>query len=136
MADESAYTQTTQGIRITVYPIFLDHQSTPEDNHFLWAYHVKIENLGAKTVQLKSRYWRITDALGRVQEVHGGGVVGEHPIIEPGKEFEYTSGTPLSTPSGIMSGHYSMQILHTDQEFNVSIPPFSLDSPHQAMSIN
>ena len=103
--------------------------------HFVWAYQVKIENHGPATVQLQERYWRITDANGLVQEVRGSGVVGEQPILEPGETFEYTSGTPLNTPSGIMVGSYSMQTNQGDQ-FDVDIPAFSLDSPHQIINLN
>ena len=93
------YSETTRSIRVTVEPIYLDDQSAPEDNHYVWAYHVRIENEGQQTVQLLNRYWQITDALGQVQEVRGAGVVGEQPVLEPGGSFEYTSGTPLPTPS-------------------------------------
>lgn len=129
------YTETTHGIRITVRPNYLDDQSSPDENHFVWAYHVRIENQGATTVQLKSRHWKITDALGRLQEVQGPGVVGEQPVLNPGESFEYTSGTPLSTPSGIMAGSYQMQG-PDGQVFDVAIPAFSLDSPHQPIRLN
>ncbi len=129
------YSQTTEGIRVTVRPQYLDAQSAPDEDHYVWAYQVHIENGGETTVQLLNRYWHITDANGRVQEVAGPGVVGEQPTLPPGEAFEYTSGCPLSTPSGIMVGHYEM----TDQEgrvFEVAIPAFSLDSPHQAVKLN
>lgn len=129
------YSEITQSIRITVEPVYLDEQSSPSDNHYVWAYHVQIENQGEATVQLLTRHWRITDSLGRVQEVKGAGVVGEQPVLKPGQSFEYTSGTPLSTPSGIMLGSYQME--RTDGErFDVSIPPFSLDSPYQEKQLN
>ena len=129
------YSKTTRSITITVKPFFLEEQSSPGENHFVWAYHVRIENAGDSTVQLVTRYWRITDGLGRVQEVRGAGVVGEQPVLKPGDSFEYTSGTPLPTPSGIMMGAYQMQT--TDGErFDVAVPPFSLDSPHQPAQLN
>ena len=129
------YSKTTRSIAITVKPFFLEEQSSPGENHFVWAYHVRIENAGDSTVQLVTRYWRITDGLGRVQEVRGAGVVGEQPVLKPGDSFEYTSGTPLPTPSGIMMGAYQMQT--TDGErFDVAVPPFSLDSPHQPAQLN
>src|SRR5688572_19472346 len=103
------YTAVTRAIRVTVKPVFLEDQSSPEDNHFVWAYHVRIENEGDEAVQLRSRHWKITDSLGRLQEVRGAGVVGEQPLLEPGGSFEYTSGTPLPTPSGIMTGAYQME---------------------------
>lgn len=125
------YTETTRGITVTVQPIFLEDQSSPAEGHFVWAYRVHIENNSRETVQLMRRHWKIADALGRVQEVEGAGVVGEQPILEPGGSFEYTSGTPLSTASGIMMGSYRME---TDdgEAFDVGIPAFSLDSPHEA----
>ncbi|MFQ5959619.1 MAG: Co2+/Mg2+ efflux protein ApaG, partial [Alphaproteobacteria bacterium] len=102
------YQQTTHAIQVTVRPIYLDDQSSPSDEHYVWAYHVRIENQGAETVQLVNRHWRITDEHGRMHEVRGVGVVGEQPVLEPGDSFEYTSGTPLATPSGIMVGSYRM----------------------------
>jgi len=94
------YTLTTRSITVLVEPEFLDEQSDPEEHRFVWAYHVRIENHGTQTVQLKSRYWRITDELGQVQEVAGAGVIGEQPLLAPGESFEYTSGTPLGTAIG------------------------------------
>jgi ApaG protein len=96
---------------------------------------VRIENGGAETVQLRNRYWRITDSLGRVQEVRGAGVVGEQPVLKPGESYEYTSGTPLQTPSGIMVGSYQMET-PAGERFEVDVPAFSLDSPHQPIKLN
>ena len=129
------YSEITRDIRITVRPFYLEDQSSPEEMHFVWAYHVRIENQGPDTVQLRNRYWRITDSLGRVQEVRGAGVVGEQPVLRPGEAFEYTSGTPLTTPSGIMVGTYQMES-EKGELFDVKIPAFSLDSPHQAVRLN
>lgn len=129
------YTKITREVQVTVYPIYLEGQSLPDENHFLWAYHVRIENKSDQTVQLRGRYWRITDSLGRVQEIRGGGVVGEQPVIEPNDVFEYTSGTPLFTPSGVMVGSYQMEDASGDV-FDVAIPAFSLDSPYQAITLN
>jgi ApaG protein len=129
------YEQITRAIKVVVNPIYLEDQSSPADNHYVWAYHVRIENGGAETVQLRRRHWQITDALGRVQEVRGAGVVGEQPVLRPGEAFEYTSGTPLATPSGIMVGSYEMET-HDGAVFEVAIPAFSLDSPHQQVQIN
>jgi ApaG protein len=114
-----------------VRAFFLADQSQPERGHYVWAYRVAIENRGSETVQLLRRTWRITDALGRTQEVHGAGVVGEQPVLEPGESFEYTSGTPLPTPSGFMRGLYHMVVTATGEAFDAVIPAFSLDSPHQ-----
>jgi ApaG protein len=129
------YSEITREIRVTVRPFFLEDQSSPDEMHFVWAYHVRIENQGPQTVQLRNRYWRITDSLGRIQEVRGAGVVGEQPVLRPGEAFEYTSGTPLTTPSGIMVGTYQMES-ESGERFDVNIPAFSLDSPHQSIRLN
>jgi len=129
------YEATTRGIRIRVEPKYMEEQSSPEDSHFVWSYAVEISNDGNETVQLKSRMWRITDALGRTEEVRGAGVVGQTPVIEPGKAFHYTSGCPLKTPQGIMVGSYQMTD-EAGQLFDVAIPAFSLDSPYTRRSMN
>ena len=129
------YNAATKGIEVTVKPFFLEDQSAPQDGHFVWAYWIRIENRGGETVQLRNRFWRITDGLGRMQEVRGEGVVGEQPVLKPGEAFEYTSGTPLATPSGIMVASYQMETEGGDL-FDVSIPAFSLDSPHEGAKIN
>ncbi|MBI06308.1 MAG: Co2+/Mg2+ efflux protein ApaG [Rhodospirillaceae bacterium] len=129
------YQKITQSVEITVRPFYLDEQSEPEKSHFVWGYHVTIHNQGGHTVQLLSRYWRITDALGKIQEVRGPGVVGEQPILAPGESFEYTSGCPLSTSSGIMGGFYEME-RDGGERFEVGIPTFSLDDPSQHVRLN
>ena len=129
------YSETTQSITVTVKPVYLEDQSSPAENHYVWSYHVRIENKGRETVQLRRRHWRITDALGRVNEVRGPGVVGEQPVLHPGEAFEYTSGTPLSTPSGIMVGSYEMET-GNGHSFAVAVPAFSLDSPHQPVRLH
>jgi len=129
------YKETTRSITITVVPTYLDDQSSPDESHYVWKYHVRIENNGDDTVQLRTRYWRITDSMGRVQEVRGPGVVGEQPVLKPGKSFEYTSGTPLSTPSGTMVGTYAMQM--TDgTTMDIAIPAFSLHTPEVTRRLN
>ncbi len=129
------YSETTRAITITVKPIYLEDQSLPTDNHYVWAYQIRIENRGNETVQLLSRHWKITDSMGQVQEVRGAGVVGEQPVLASGQSFEYTSGTPLPTPSGIMVGSYGMESANGER-FDVAIPAFSLDSPHQPVQLN
>ena len=124
-----AYVLTTRSITVSVEPEFIDEQSEPEEHRYFWAYHVRIENQGGEAVQLKSRYWHITDELGHVQEVSGAGVIGEQPHLEPGESFEYSSGTPLGTPSGIMKGYYVMEAA-SGELFHAEIPVFSLDSPY------
>lgn len=129
------YQATTRQIEVTVEPFFLEDKSAPEEDYYVWAYRVEITNCGPETVQLRQRYWHITDALGRVQEVRGAGVVGEQPVLEPGDSFEYTSGTPLTTPSGVMVGSYQMEG-PAGATFEVEIPAFSLDSPHERGALN
>ena len=129
------YEAITRGIRIRVEPRYMEEQSSPEDSHFVWSYTVEISNDGTKTVQLKSRIWRITDALGRTEEVRGPGVVGQTPVIAPGKSFHYTSGCPLKTPQGIMVGSYQVSD-ESGELFDVAIPAFSLDSPYTRRSMN
>lgn len=124
------YEKMTRGIVVRVTPMFLADQSAPDENYYVWAYQVQIENRGEIAVQLRDRHWRITDARGRLQEVRGPGVVGEQPVLKPGQSFEYTSGTPLPTPSGIMVGSYGMET-PDGARFDVAIPAFSLDSPHE-----
>jgi ApaG protein len=129
------YTKITKKISITVNPYFLEDQSEPDDQHFVWAYQVTINNLGKEIIQLKNRYWKIIDSNGAKQEVKGEGVVGEQPILNPGEKFEYTSGTPLSTPSGFMEGHYGMETKN-GFKFDATIPQFSLDSPFISDKLN
>lgn len=131
----SNYSATTRDITVTVEPEFLEDRSSPDDGHYVWAYHIRIENRGTARAQLRSRYWRITDANGLVQEVRGPGVVGEEPMLSPGSVFEYSSGVPLNTPSGIMAGAFSMEA-DSGEMFDIAIPAFSLDSPHQNVSLN
>ena len=129
------YERITRGVKIIVRPQYLDGQSKPEEGHFVWAYTITIENHGRETVTLRTRYWKITDANGQVQEVRGAGVVGEQPELKPGDTYSYTSGCPLKTSSGFMVGAYQMQ--KADGEFiNVDVPAFSLDSPHEKHAIN
>jgi ApaG protein len=131
----SNYNQTTRGVRITVTPVFLTEQSDPANNDYVWAYTVTIENGSETTVQLTARCWHITDRNGITQVVKGPGVVGEQPILREGDVFTYTSGCPLSTPSGLMRGHYIMQTLDGDV-FEAHIPAFSLDSPFDVRTLN
>ena len=130
------YRAITHDIAVTVRPFYLADQSDPEQGRWVWAYRVRIENQGKDTVQLLRRTWRITDAHGRVQTVHGDGVVGEQPTLEPGEAFAYTSGTPLETPSGIMQGQYHMVRTLSGEPFDVEIPAFSLDCPQAKRVLN
>lgn len=129
------YERTTRDIRVAVTPTYLDDQSEPSESRYVWSYAVTIENQGAETVQLMARYWHITDACGNVQEVRGPGVVGEQPVLEPGRAFEYASGCPLPTPSGAMVGSYELRSA-SGESFEVLIPMFLLESPYEQRQIH
>ena len=129
------YTKTTHQICVTVEPLFLEDQSLPLSNHYVWAYQIWIENQGQKTVQLLSRIWRITVGNGVRHEIRGEGVVGEKPVLAPGESYHYTSGSPLSTPSGLMEGSYGMKT-QEGESFDVEIPAFSLDSPYETAVVH
>ena len=129
------YKSTTRAIHVTVEPQYLPDQSEPAKSKYVWSYKVRIENQADVAVQLRSRHWKITDGLGRLQEVKGPGVIGKTPLLRPGEMFEYTSGTPLSTPSGIMGGTYQM-VDEAGVKFDIEIPTFSLDTPTAQRSLN
>lgn len=133
---EFAYSAKTNDVLVEVEPFYLDDESTPEENNFVWAYRVCITNTGSQTVQLIGRSWVITDGAGRTTEVEGAGVRGEQPTLEPGDSFEYTSGTPLKTATGLMGGTYHMVVTTTGELFDAAIPPFSLDSPYCYQRLN
>ncbi|MEO0878853.1 MAG: Co2+/Mg2+ efflux protein ApaG [Pseudomonadota bacterium] len=129
------YEEETRGIRVSVEPNYLEKHSDPDEGRFVWSYTVRIDNFSSDIVQLRTRYWRIVDAEGLTEEVEGEGVVGEQPVIRPGEGFEYTSGAPLPTPSGLMMGAYSMETAGGER-FDVAIPAFSLDSPHETRQMH
>ena len=129
------YRAVTRQIEVMVEPSFLPERSSIEKQQYFWAYTVAIVNKGPETVQLKTRHWIITDGSGRSQEVRGEGVVGEQPILGPGERFEYTSGVPLPTSSGFMTGRYQM-VTEDGAAFEIDIPLFSLDSPDARRTIN
>ena len=120
---------------MSVEPTYLETRSSPDSSEYFWAYRVIIENHGRETVHLLSRHWMITNARGELTEVKGPGVVGEQPVLKPGERFEYTSGAPLNTPSGMMGGAYQMES-HSGERFDVEIPTFSLDSQNQGGLLN
>lgn len=122
------FSATTRGVTVRVSPAYLPDQSDPKSGRWVWSYHIRIENDGRQAVQLISRHWIITDARGKIEEVKGLGVVGEQPIVEPGRAYDYVSGCPLETASGLMRGSYRM-VDSVGESFDVAIPPFSLDSP-------
>lgn len=122
------FTKTTSNVKVTAIPRFMPEHSEPDEDHYVWAYTIELENYNKVPVKLMSRYWNITDAGGLVQEVRGPGVVGEQPVLQPGEAYRYTSGTALHTPSGVMMGQYQMVASNGDT-FDIDIPAFSLDSP-------
>lgn len=119
----------TKGIRIQVRSVFVPERSAPREQHFFFAYHVRISNEGSETAQLQSRHWVITDANGDVQEVRGPGVIGETPVLAPGSAFEYTSYCPLTTAVGTMQGSYTMTT-SDGAAFDAEIAPFTLAMPN------
>lgn len=129
------YSETTGSIRVSVEPFYHDEQSKPAEHRWVFGYRVTIANEGSETVQLLRRYWRIIDGRGIVREVRGDGVVGEQPRLGPGEQFQYVSGAPLPTPTGIMVGSYGMVDDH-GRNFEVGIPAFSLDAPGGPKAVN
>lgn len=129
------YRAITRQIEVVVEPFYLDEESDPAENRYIFGYRITILNNSDDTVQLRSRYWQITDGYGHVEEVSGPGVVGEQPVLAPGDSFQYSSGCPLTTSSGVMVGRYQMED-ESGQEFEVDIPAFSLDMPDQARTLN
>ena len=125
----------TRGIAVSVEPTYLEANSSPGNSQYFWAYRVTIENQGRETVQLLNRHWMITNARGELTEVKGPGVVGEQPVLRPGESYEYTSGAPLNTPSGMMGGSYQMES-ESGERFDIEIPTFSLDGPNQGGLLN
>lgn len=122
------HSATTSDVTVRVSVSFLPEQSEPGKGRWFWAYHVRIENGGRKSVQLISREWVIVDGRGGRHEVMGEGVVGEQPVIEPGASFDYVSGCPLNTPSGFMEGRYHM-VDEEGRSFAIAIPRFPLTAP-------
>jgi ApaG protein len=129
------YQTVTRKIEVSVTPRFMPERSSAEKNYFFWSYTIEITNRGDEIVQLKTRHWKITDAFGRIQEVKGAGVVGEEPVLKPGASYEYTSGVPLQTPSGIMVGTYGM-VSQSGDRFEIDVPAFSLDSNEAGRTLN
>jgi ApaG protein len=125
MSDSEA---VTRGLRVRVRSAYSPEHSRPSTNTWFFLYTIRISNEGAETCQLLSRHWIIRDAMGKVQEVRGPGVVGEQPVLEPGEAFEYTSGCPLSTPFGSMEGRYRM-VTEEGVHFDAEIARFELREP-------
>jgi ApaG protein len=116
-------------IEVNVRTAYIEGQSNPAEDHYVFAYTITIRNTGDTAARLISRHWLITDADGEVQEVFGEGVVGQQPFLRPGEDFSYTSGTTLPTPVGTMQGSYQMQS-ESGEKFEAPIAPFTLALPH------
>jgi ApaG protein len=129
------YEQETAGVVVRVEPRFSPEHSEPDSGRYVWTYTIEIENQSPETVQLISRFWRITDENGLTQEVRGPGVIGQQPVIAPGNRFRYTSMCPLAAPSGVMLGAYSM-VGANGAPFDIAVPAFALESPHQQRLVN
>jgi ApaG protein len=129
------YRAVTRQIEVTVEPNFMPERSSVEKQEYFWSYKIVITNAGAETVQLRTRHWIITDATGRQENVRGEGVVGEQPVLAPGERYEYTSGVPLPTASGFMTGRYQM-VSESGEQFEIDVPMFSLDSCNSKRVLN
>lgn len=116
-------------IIVSVSSEFLEHHQASTDDKYAFAYHVNIHNQSNDQVQLLSRYWLITDADGKKTEVHGDGVVGQQPLIQPDESYQYSSGAILDTPVGSMEGYYQMKQTN-GQAIQVAIPVFGLAQPN------
>src|ERR1700712_3602796 len=121
--NRAMFEKQTRSIHVAVKPAYLDDQSDPADDRYVWSYTVTIANRGEEPVQLISRYWNIMDAAGGGDEGGGAGGGGAQPVIAPGESFEYTSGCPLDTASGVMSGRYQMKAA-SGEDFEAEIPAF------------
>ena len=131
--DQSLHASTSEAVtnhvRVEVESQYAPEHSQPFQQHWFFYYTVRITNEGEETVQLLSRHWVITDASGHTEEVKGPGVVGEQPVLSPGEAFQYTSGCPLSTSSGLMRGTYEM-VTPDGRRFDAEIAPFALHEPY------
>jgi ApaG protein len=123
-------TEITQGVKVSVIPQYLPESSKPEHSHFVFAYHITIENHSEYTIQLLRRHWLIYDANATIGEVEGEGVVGQQPILEPGAFHQYSSGCNLRTTMGKMKGTYLMERLSDGHQFKVAIPEFTMVVPY------
>jgi ApaG protein len=129
------YSAVTRQIEVSVESFYLPDRSEPDESRYVWAYRITIDNQSEETVKLLTRYWHITDGTGHVEEVRGPGVVGEQPELSPGDSYQYMSGCPLGTPSGIMVGAFTMRTA-SGEIFDVAVPAFSLDMPNQRRTVN
>jgi ApaG protein len=130
------YIAITNGIQVAVWSEFIDSKISGIGDLFVWVYHIRIDNKSEHVLKLINRYWRIVDEKGIIQEINGDGVIGEQPVIEPNKFYQYSSGVHLRYPSGIMSGKYKMKKISDDSIIDITIPSFSLDVPTVKHVIN
>ena len=121
-------TETTRDVQVSVESFYLEEQSNPAEGQYAFAYRVHLKNTGQERVQLISRHWIITDSTGSVRHVKGAGVVGDQPVLEPGQEYEYMSGSRLESPMGTMEGTYQM-VTADGEMFDIRIPLFTLAVP-------
>ena len=119
---------TKYAIKISANAFFLPEQSDEDNDQYVFAYTIKITNIGTMPAKLISRHWVITDADNKIQEVRGVGVVGEQPVLGPGESFEYTSGSSLETSVGTMRGTYQMAA-DDGTKFDAIVPEFTLSVP-------
>lgn len=131
----NTFYSTTNDVKVAVSPEYLENHSDPDSSQFVWAYHVEIENASQDTIQILSRHWRITDSNGNSQEIVGDGLVGQKPTLRPGETFDYSSGTPLTTSSGFMSGTFHA-ISEKSGRFEITVPAFALDDPLGAKKLH
>jgi ApaG protein len=136
LLQQKPYVATTKDIEVSVWPEFVDNKTSQIGELFIWAYHVRIKNKSSESIKLLSRYWRIVDECGNVQEVEGEGVVGEKPLIISNGAYQYSSGVHLKYPSGIMSGKYRIEKTSNKEIFEIKIPNFSLDIPSLKTVLN
>jgi ApaG protein len=136
LLQEKPYVATTSNIEVSVWPEFIDRKTSQLGDLFIWAYHIRIKNKSLEDVKLLSRYWRIIDECGNVQEIEGEGVVGEKPLIVANGSYQYSSGLHLKYPSGIMSGKYRLEKIINKEIFEIKIPNFSLDIPSSKTVLN
>lgn len=117
-------------VKVNVKTTYIPEQSDPDADRYVFAYTITIHNEGTVAAKLLTRHWIINDANGNTQEVHGEGVVGEQPYLNPGESFQYTSGTVIETPVGSMEGTYQM-LAEDGTPFDAKIPAFTLSLPHK-----
>jgi len=127
-SEQSAQNKLTDSIRIEARTWYMEDQSNPAAGRYAFSYTISIHNMGTEPVTLLNRHWLITDADGHKQEVHGDGVIGEQPEIQPGRKHVYSSGTLIETPVGTMEGRYGM-ISASGENFDAAIPVFRLSVP-------